>query len=1137
MEEIKENKGFFLSNIALRNKISVYLLLFVIALGGLGVYISLPKELFPEVSFPQVYVSTAYPGNSPKDIENLISRPLEKEIKSVDGLKKVTSTNIQDYSAIIAEFNTDVNIDDALQDVKDAVDKAKKDLPDDLPADPQVIEVNASEFPIMNINLSGDYSVDELKKIAEELQDELEEIKELDKVQLKGALEREIAIEVDLHKMEINQISFYDIENAIKRENITISGGDVKLGDSRRSIRTVGEFTSAKDLEDIIVKYQRGNIVYLRDIADIKDTYEERDSYARLFGKPVVSLDVIKKSGENLLHAVDQINEILANAQKNYIPDDVHISITNDQSQQVKNQISNLENSIIMGVILVVLVLLFFLGVRNSLFVGLAIPLSMMLSFLILSAYGVTLNLVVLFALILALGMLVDNGIVTIENIYRWYERGYSPYEAAKRGVGEVAVPIISSTATTLAAFFPLLFWKDLMGEFMKFIPMTLIIVLTSSLFVALIINPVVAASFIKKETKNDTVNRKRLFLTAGVFVVMAIISFVSGNIAWGNLFLLFALLGFISAYVLKPVAFWFQEKVLVKIENGYLNVLKYALQNNFRLVAIFVGTIVLLFLSIGIYFKFQPKVNFFPVNEPKYINVFIEAPMGTDIEKTNELTRNIENQIMEITKPYIEDSIITAIIANVGSGTSDPMDGPQIGNTPNKGKVTISFVEFKYRKGVSTSKIMEEINQKLIIPAGLKVSVKKNREGPPVGNPINIEITGENLDTLLNVALRMKQKINQAGIPGIELLKIDVDNTKPEMLLHVDRRRARAYGLSTAQIGSTLRTALFGNEISQLKDGEDEYPINLRLQDRYRYDISSLLNQRITFRNPANGRIVQVPVSAVTTFENASTFSAIKRKDLDRAVTVYSNVVEGYNANEINAELKKLLAEFNMPAGYTFKFTGEQEKQAETMAFLTNALLIAVALITLILVSQFNSVVKPFIIVLSVGLSLIGVFLGLAIFQMDFVVIMTGIGIVSLAGVVVNNAIVLIDYIDTLKNEKRKEKGLPVGARLPIGESIEAVEQAGFTRLRPVLLTAITTVLGLIPLATGMNIDFIGLFARFEPDIYFGGDNAIFWGPMAWTVIFGLTFATFLTLIVVPVMYILFEKIRNAILPERKQI
>jgi multidrug efflux pump subunit AcrB len=1132
MEEIKEKKGFFLSNIALRNSISVYLLLFVIAVGGLGVYISLPKELFPEVSFPQVYVSTVYPGNSPKEIENLISRPLEKEIKSVDGLKKVTSTNMQDYSAIIAEFNTDVDIDDALQDVKDAVDKAKKDLPDDLDQDPQVIEVNASEFPIMNINLSGDYSIDELKYYAEELQDELEEIKELDKVELKGALDREIAIEVDLHKMEINQISFMDIQNAIKNENVTISAGDVKLGNSRRSIRTVGEFKSADELKEIIVKHDRGNIVYLRDIADIKDSYEERDSYARLFGQPVVSLDIVKKSGENLLNAVAQVEAILKKAKNTYLPEGVKISITNDQSQKVKDQISNLENSIIMGVILVVLVLLFFLGVRNSLFVGLAIPLSMMLSFLILSAYGVTLNLVVLFALILALGMLVDNGIVTVENIYRWYEKGYSPYEAAKRGVGEVAIPIISSTATTLAAFFPLLFWNDLMGEFMKFIPMTLIIVLSSSLFVALVINPVVAANFIKKEDKNEPVNKKRIFLTAGVFAVMAIISYVSGSIVWGNLFMLFAVLGIISAYLLKPAAFWFQDNILVKLENFYLKTLKFALDNNKRLVIIFISTILLLFFSIGIYFKFQPKVNFFPVNEPKYINVFLEMPIGTDIERTNEITKDIENQINEITKPYIQDSIITAVIANVGKGTSDPMDGPQMGQTPNKARITVSFVEFQYRKGVSTSEIMKEISEKLKIPAGVKLSVKKNREGPPVGNPINIEITGEDLDSLLQIALRMKNKIEANNIPGIELLKIDVDNTKPELLIHVDRKRARAYGLSTAQVGSTLRTALFGSEISKLKEGEDEYPINLRLKDRYRYDISSLLNQRITFRNPSNGQIVQVPISAVTTFKNASTYSSIKRKDLERVVTLYSNVTEGYNANEINMQLKKLLADFNMPNGYQFKFTGEQEKQAETMAFLSKALLIAVSLIALILVSQFNSVVKPFIIIISVGLSLIGVFLGLAIFQMDFVVIMTGIGIVSLAGVVVNNAIVLIDYIDTLKNEKRRELGIPAGKRLPIAESINAVEQAGFTRLRPVLLTAITTVLGLIPLATGMNIDFIGLFERFDPNIYFGGDNAIFWGPMAWTVIFGLTFATFLTLIVVPVMYVLFEKIRNKLMP-----
>lgn len=1128
----QKTKSFGLSTLALNNKISVYILTALIVIAGIGIYITLPKELFPEISFPQVYVSTVYPGNSPKDIENLVTRPLEKELKSVDGLKTLKSTSVQDFSAIIVEFNTDVNIEDAVQDVKDAVDKAKKELPTDLNDDPQVIELNASEFPIMNINLSGDYSIDDLKNFGEYLKDEIELVNEIDKVQLKGALEREVSIEVDLHQMEQSQISFMDIEQAIANENLTIAGGDVLLGTSRRSIRTDGEFKSVKEIEDIIVKYQNNDIVYLRDIATVTDAYEEIDSYARLDGKPVVSLDVVKKSGENLLSATDAIGEIIEKAQKEQFPSDLRISITNDQSEQTRNQISNLENSIIMGVILVVLILLFFLGVRNALFVGIAIPLSMFLSFIVLSAMGLTMNLVVLFSLILALGMLVDNGIVTVENIYRLYEQGYSKYEAAKQGVGEVALPIISSTATTLAAFFPLLFWKDLMGEFMKFLPMTLIAVLTSSLFVALVINPVIAASFVKHEDY-DKVNGKRLLIISAILVLLGFGLRFADYKALGSMFIVFAALGYLNAYVLKPTAKWFQEVALVKLESAYESTLRWSLAG-WKPFLLFLGMIPLLFGSIIIYFASQPKTVFFPVNEPKYINVFIEAPQGTDILKTDSLSRTIEEQIFNILKPYEQDSIVSSVVANVGRGTNDPNEGPSMNQTPHKARITISFVEFRLRKGHSTRQIMRELTNQIVAPAGILIKVQKNNDGPPVGSPINLEITGENLDSLIQITERLKRDIDALAIPGIENLKMDIETGKPELILSVDRTSARSYGLSTAQIASTVRTALFGKEVSKFKDGEDDYPIQLRLERKYRYNISNLMNQRITFRNPANGRIVQVPISSVSSYENSTSVGSVKRKDQDRVITLLSGVEEGYNANDINKELKAFMSTYKLPAGYSYAFTGEQEQQADSMAFLMSALGIAVALITLILVSQFNSIVKPIIIVISVGLSLIGVFLGLAFTQMDFVVIMTGIGIVSLAGIVVNNAIVLIDYIDLLKTRKKEELSLPVDARLTNEDATEAVIIGGKTRLRPVLLTAITTVLGLIPLATGMNLDFIGLLASFEPDFYMGGDNAIFWGPMAWTVIFGLTFATFLTLIIVPVMYVLFERARKYLIPKK---
>jgi multidrug efflux pump len=1119
-----KDKEFGISSWALRNKTSVYIIMVIIIFTGLSSYINMPKELFPEIKIPTIYVNTIYPGNSPLDIENLITRPLEKEIKSVNGIKNMKSTSVQDNSIIIVEFYTDVEVSEALSDVKDAVDKAKRELPNDLDLDPIVLDIDFSEFPIMNINLSGDYSIDELKDYAEYLQDEIEDITAIRRADIKGALPREISIMVDLHKLEAVKLSLGDLENAIASENVSISGGDILVGGFRRSVRVIGEFKRVSDIENIIVKHEKGNIVYLRDIATVEDGYAERQSYARLDKYPVVSLDVIKKGGENLLDATDKIMDILEKAKKERFPDDLKIAITNDQSEQTRDQINNLENSIIMGVIFVVLVLLFFLGLRNAIFVGVAIPISMFLSFAILGFMGVTLNLMVLFSLILALGMLVDNAIVVVENIYRLFEQGKSPEDASRIGVGEIAVPIISSTATTLAAFFPLLFWKDIMGEFMKYLPMTLIIVLASSLFVALIVNPVLIATMIKKDEQNKTVNHKKQWTITGIMTIVGIFFILIGKNALGGLIITFALLGLINVYFFTPATNWFQNVFLTKLELLYESTLTYFLSGKKPYLLILIFMPVLLVMSISIYFGSNPKVEFFPNTDPKYINVFVETPIGTDIVETDELAKKIENEIFELTQPF--EHIISSIVTNVGEGTSDPNEGPSQGKTPNKARITISFVEFKLREGLSSSDVMKVLSSKLSDYPGVIIAVDKNNDGPPVGKPINIEVSGEDFEQLLEVSKSIENEINAANVPGVEGIKLDLEVTKPEMTVNIDRAKARTLGLSTAQIGMALRNALFGKEVSKYKEGEDDYPIMVRLKDNHRYDEAALMNQRITFRDQMTGQINQIPLSSVTNVSYGNSYGSIKRKDMKRVITVFSNVIEGYNPTEVNNSLKKLLEKKKLPDGYEYKFTGEQEEQEKSMKFLTNALLIAVSLITLILVSQFNSVIKPFIIVVSVLFSTIGVFLGLAIFQMSFVVIMTGIGIVSLAGIVVNNAIVLIDYIDLLRSQKRAELGISDKEMLPWNTTIQTIIEGGKTRLRPVLLTAITTVLGLIPLATGLNFDFFGLFNSFEPDIYTGGDNVAFWGPMSWTIIFGLTFATFLTLIAVPAMYLMSDKI-----------
>ena len=1119
------DRNFKLSTLALNNSISVFILSALLVLFGIYSYITMPKESFPEIVFPLIYVQTPYPGNTPGDIENLITRPLEKEIKSVDGIKKLNSQSVQDASIINVEFNIDVDTEKALQDVKDAVDRAKSDLPSDLDQDPVVLDIDLSRVPILNINLSGEYSIDDLVDYAEILQDEIEELSEISEATITGDKEKEVQINVDLPRLQANQLSFNDVQNALASENINIGAGDILLGKTRRSIRTDAQFTSMNEIRNVIVKHEKGNIVYLKDVADVLFTYKEVESFARLDGESVVSLNVIKKGGENLLDATDKIRAIIKEAKKVDLPEGLRITITNDQSKQTRNQIANLENSIIFGFILVTLTLLFFLGLRNATFVGLSVPFSMFLSFLTLSALGYTLNFIVLFSLILALGMLVDNAIVTIENIYRLFaEEGLSAFEASRQGVGEVAVPIISSTATTLAAFFPLLFWDSLIGEFMGYLPRTLIIVLGSSLFVALVINPVVAASFIKKQNFDADKDHRKALTWFIVFAIMGALLHAADSTILANLSLTVSAGVLAFTYALNPLSEWFQKVLLPKLEKVYAVSLAYSLRR-WRPAAIVLGTVFLMIFSVAFYFGSSPKTVFFPVNEPNYFNVFVEVPLGTDVLATDEIAQEVEAELNQILEPY--DELVESVVTNVGAETASQNDFAAGGqNTPNKARITVSFVEYEYRGGIRTTDIQREVTERLVnwLP-GVTISVEKEQNGPPTGRDINIEITGNEFNTLIATANDVKKTIEDAKIEGIEGLQIDLETNKPEMLVRIDRERARRLGVSTQQIALVLRTALYGSEASKYKEGEDEYPIEVRLKREYRYDVASLMNQLVTFRSQASGRIVQVPISAVASYEFINSYNAIKRSDSERLITIYSNVVEGFNPTEVNNAIKDALKSYELPDAYNLAFTGQQQEQEESFAFLSTALLIAVSLIAIILVSQFNSALKPFIIILTVLFSTIGVFLGLGIFQMEFVVIMTGIGIVSLAGIVVNNGIVLIDFIELSRARMKEELGLGREDELQDKKLVEAIEIGGQTRLRPVLLTAITTVLGLMPLAVGLNIDFIGLLDGRGANIYFGGDNSIFWSPMAWTVIFGLVFATFLTLIVVPVLYLLLER------------
>ncbi len=1131
-----EKRLFGLTTLSVNNGTSVFLLALMIFLFGLFAYEAVPKEQFPEISFPTVYINTPYFGNSAPDIENLVTRPLEKELQSVDGVKTIRSTSVQDFSIITVEFNSDEDIDDATRRVKDAVDKAAPELPTDLDTEPNVVEINFSELPIVTVNVSGEYGPDDLREYAEELQDELENINSVSEVALKGAQEREVEIAVDSRKMESLDISFQDIENAITSENLTLSGGEVVNNDIRRAIRVVGEFDDPEEIAATIVKNENQRVVYLRDIAEVTYGFEDPTSIARADGLPVISLDVIKKSGENLLSTAD---EVIATVERmrEVLPSELKISFFNDQSVNTRKQVDNLENSIISGVILVVLVLLFFLGLRNALFVGIAIPLSMLMGILGIWLSGITLNVVVLFALILALGMLVDNGIVIVENIYRYLQEGYDNDEAAKLGAGEVALPIIASTATTLAAFLPLAFWPGLVGDFMKYMPITLILVLSSSLFVALVINPVFASKMMKIDERADTLTerrgrRKRVLISAGVMLGLGSIGLLIGQTWFFNLMLIAAVVSLFYFFLLRPGAFAFQANFLPRLERFYNRFVGFALRWS---KSIFIGTIGLLFASFVLIALRPPQVEFFPSAEPIYVNAFVELPLGVDIEATNRITKELEQRIQRLVGQY--GSAVEAVLTQIGENTADPNQPPEPGVTPNRARITVSFVPYEERDGVSTAKIMEEIRQVVQGLPGVAIAVDKNADGPPTGKPINIEISGEDIDKLVELGDDVINYINNAGISGIEELQADIKVGKPELLVRIDREQARRFGLSTFAIASALRTSVFGKEISQYKIGEDEYPIFIRLAESERNNVESLLQQRITFRDQATGRIRQVPINSVASVEYSSTYSAIKRKDLDRVITIFSNVNGGSNANEVIAQIDNALQDYPFPQGFTYEFTGEQQQQSEDSAFLGGAFIAALFLIFVIIVAQFNSLSSPFIILLSVVFSTIGVLLGYFFFGGTVSVVFTGVGVISLAGVVVNNAIVLIDYTNLLMQEKASELGLKSMHDLPAHEVRKAIIDGGATRLRPVLLTAITTVLGLIPLAIGFNFNFFTFIARWDPQYFIGGDNTALWGPMAWTVIYGLTFATFLTLVVVPVMIWLVYRLRMRFRGLRKQI
>ncbi len=1018
-----------LNQAALKRQVTVLTLMVFILIAGIYCYITLPRENFPDITIPYVFVTTTYEGVAPEDMEELISIPIERKLKGISDVEEIRSTSAEGISTVAVKFLPSVDIDDALQKVRDKVDQAKKDLPGDLPDDPVLQEVNFSDLPVIRVVLSGPFSLRRLQKFAEDMEDRLESIPGVLDARLSGGLEREIHVEFDLDRVGAYRVPFSSLINAVSKSNVNMPGGSMDIGQAKYLVRVPEDFQDPAEIFSIVAFVRDGKPVYLRDVAFIRDSHKDPITRSRINGVKSVTLAIQKRSGENIVEVTDQVKAVVKEM-KPLLPPTLKIDLTSDMSNDVRLMVADLENNILSGLILVVAVILLFIGGRSAIFVALAIPYSMFITFILLAAFDVTLNMVVLFSLILALGMLVDNGIVIVENIYRHIQQGMSRKDAALTGANQVAWPVITSTMTTLGAFMPMLFWPGIMGEFMGYLPETLIMALTASLFVALVINPVLSARY--QTAKPAKVEKKKKA---------------------------------------------FREPFVKRL---YLALLTWSL--NHRLIVVFISFL-LLVGSIVLFGAFGKGTEFMPQSEPRRAYVNVKAPEGTNLDASDKLVRLVEN----IVSKY-ED--IRYVISNIGAEGGDPFS--QGGTGTHINRVALDFKDFHDRKTLSST-VVEEVRKKTLdVVKGAEVQVEKEEEGPPTGAPVSLEISGKNIHVLGDLAAKVRKEIKD--IPGLVDLKDNFVKGKPEIRVRVDKEKAALLGLDTYTIAYTVKTAINGVKVGVYREGKDEYDIIARLPDKDRQSLESL--KRITVSGP---RGEPIPLTSLAEIKLSSGLGAIMRLDQKRVVTI-SGDVSGRLANDVILDIEsRLKTRIDWPRGYSYRFSGEQEEQAKSAAFLAKAFVATLFIIFIILVTQFNSFMTPFIILTSVLLSLIGVFLGLLITGTAFGVIMTGIGVISLAGVVVNNAIVLIDYYNQLK-----ERGM--AAR-------DALIKAGLVRFRPVMLTAITTILGLMPMATGISFD----FRKVALDI--GNESSQWWGPMAVAVIFGLAVATLLTLVVVPVL------------------
>lgn len=1026
-----------ITRISLLRPMTIYVLLAITLIGGLATYRSLPRESFPEIKVPFIIISTVYVGTTPSDMESQVTRKIETELKGVSGIKEIRSTSLDGYSLIEVEFNPDVDLDTALQKVREKVDLAKPELPEDV-EDPVIQDFDFSRIPIMIVNLSADFGMARLKEIADDVKDDLEAIPGVNLVEIVGGRDREVQVFVDPRRMVAHRVSFVDIEEAVAREHLTVPGGDVDIGALKFLVRTPAEVADPREIENFVVADRNGRPVLVRDVATVVYGFEDEATRARVNTSPAISLTVEKRTGANIIEVADAVHARLATLEKE-LPSTLEITIAGDQSEDIRDMVHELQNNIISGLLLVLLILFLTMGWRPAVIVALAVPLSMLLTFIALAMFGYTLNMVVLFSLVLVLGMLVDNAIVTVENIYRHRELGDSPFDAALAGASEVAIPITTSTLTTLAAFAPLLFWPGITGEFMKYLPTTLIFGLTASLFVALVFNPAQALLFFRKD-----VPRK-------------------------------------------------DETTLSPFVKAYKSLLAWSLDHRLVVLATITAFFVVTLLAYG---ALQHGVEFFPDTDPRSIYIDLEFPPGTNLEAQDEVVREIERRVRDI--PDLDE-----MVANVGStGLANDGSGSGGQGSSNVSRVTLNLRRY-FDRSQSSQITMDEVRRRVAGFSGVRITVDKPQDGPPTGKPVSVRIIGDDYALLSRVSEELTARMQR--IEGMLNVDDDFDSGSPEIRVRVDREKAARARSNTREIALAVRTALAGSEVAEYRTGEDEYDIVVRLPPTDRESLDALED---LFVFDEDG--IPVPLLSLVALERATGPAAIKRVDLERVITVEADVDYGRGAQDatMRAAAARELEAMNLPPGVSWAFAGSNEEEEEAREFLSTAFLVAVMLIALILVSQFDSVILPVTILVSVVLSLIGVLWGLIITGTPFGIIMTGLGVISLAGIVVNNAIVLCDFVIQDMKTGRPRR--------------EAILDAGVTRLRPVLLTAVTTVLGLVPLTVGINFDFL----TFE--LLLGGESTDWWGSMGVAVIFGLGLATVLTLVIVPVTFDVLSQISD---------